>query len=132
MAMRLEVERVAKDWKLTGFFRFSCPHLRRGKCTSAGAASPSRDGISSDCDGQGRRSNGQDHLAATRRALMFRQNVLSSYRVAAQLLHRTGYIREYCICVGANQPDGSDHKYQNNSEHHRIFSDVLPVFVCPK
>lgn len=48
------------------------------------------------------------------------------------LFNRAGDRREYVIGVGADEPDGSNYDHQNDRQHHRVFRDVLTLFVAPQ
>jgi len=45
------------------------------------------------------------------------------------LLDRTGSLRENRACIGAYKPYRANHDHQNDSQHHCVLSDVLPLFV---
>jgi hypothetical protein len=53
-------------------------------------------------------------------------------RATAELLNRTGYVREHIIGIRANQPNGADNDYQNDGEHHGVFRNVLAFVVTPE
>ncbi len=45
------------------------------------------------------------------------------------LLDRASYLREHVVGIRTNQANGANYNYQNDSQHHCIFSDVLASFV---
>jgi hypothetical protein len=47
------------------------------------------------------------------------------------LLNRTSKLREHVAGVRADQSDRAHRDYQDDCEHHRIFSDVLSFFIQP-
>jgi len=53
-------------------------------------------------------------------------------RVHGVLLNRACDGGECIIGVAADQTNRADNEYQDYSQHHRIFRDVLALFVLPK
>ncbi len=53
-------------------------------------------------------------------------------RVHRVLLNRACDGGERIIGVAADQTNRADNEYQDYSQHHRIFRDVLALFVLPK
>jgi hypothetical protein len=49
-----------------------------------------------------------------------------------RLLDGAANIREYIVGVRADEPDCADHDYQNYSQHHCIFGDILTTLIGPK
>jgi hypothetical protein len=47
------------------------------------------------------------------------------------LLQIAGDTGKRIVCVSANQPHRTDHKNEDNGEHHSVFSDVL-TFIAPQ
>jgi len=45
------------------------------------------------------------------------------------LRDRTGNTGEHVVGVSANETYSADYQYQDDSEHDRIFGNVLPLFV---
>jgi hypothetical protein len=45
------------------------------------------------------------------------------------LRDRTGNTGEHVVSVSANETYSADYQYQDDSEHDRIFGNVLPLFV---
>ena len=48
------------------------------------------------------------------------------------LRHRTGDLRENRVDVGTDQADRTNHDYENNSQHHGILCNILPLVVGPE
>src|SRR6266481_4996006 len=48
------------------------------------------------------------------------------------LRDRTGNTGEHVVSVSANETHSADYQYQDDSEHDRIFGNVLPLFVLAK
>jgi len=48
------------------------------------------------------------------------------------LRDRTGNTGEHVVSVSANETHSADYQYQDDSEHDRIFGNVLPLFVRAK
>jgi hypothetical protein len=48
------------------------------------------------------------------------------------LRHRTGDLRKNRVDVGTDQADRTNHDHENNSQHHGILCDILPVIVGPQ
>jgi hypothetical protein len=55
----------------------------------------------------------------------------SDERGAKLLRDRTGNLRKDVIGIRADQPDCTYHDDQNDSQHHRILSDILAMFFAP-
>ena len=52
--------------------------------------------------------------------------------VQSLLPDRTSSGRKHVVCTPSNQSECSNHYYQNDRQHHRIFSDILPLFLRPE
>jgi hypothetical protein len=52
--------------------------------------------------------------------------------VRARSLHCTGYARKYGVRIASYQSNRSNHEYQDNGQHYRIFGDVLALLVPPQ
>jgi len=48
------------------------------------------------------------------------------------LRDRTGNRGKHVVGIPAYQAHRTDHEYQNDRQHHRIFSDVLGFFLQPQ
>jgi hypothetical protein len=48
------------------------------------------------------------------------------------LLNRAGRRRENSVRVRPDQTNRTNHYYQDHSQHHGVFRDVLPLIVCPE
>ena len=46
------------------------------------------------------------------------------------LIHRTGDRGEYVIGIRPDQADRANHDHENDSQHHRIFRDVLSCLIA--
>src|SRR5260370_42135745 len=61
------------------------------------------------------------------------KQLTSARRLPQQdLVNRTGNLGKYVVRVGADKPYRAYHDHQNYSEHHGVFSDILPFFVTTK
>jgi hypothetical protein len=49
--------------------------------------------------------------------------------VVPRLLYGTGHGGECVVGIAPDQTNRADHQYQDDGEHDRVFSDVLPLFV---
>jgi len=50
----------------------------------------------------------------------------------ADLLYRTGNVRENIVRVRADQLDRAHHDHKDHRQHHSIFGDILPRFISPE
>ena len=55
--------------------------------------------------------------------------ISSKTRGTKLLRYGTGNTGEYVISVSSNETNSADYQDQDNSEHDRIFGNVLPLFV---
>src|SRR5713226_6222512 len=70
-------------------------------------------------------------MACSRQLPGERQGVLEQ-TVQSLLPDRTSGGRKHVVCTPSNQSEGSNHYHQNDRQHHRILSDILPLFLRPE
>jgi hypothetical protein len=56
---------------------------------------------------------------------------LGNFRKCA-LLNRAAHLREDIARIGADQTDCAYHNHEHDRQHHRVFGDILTVFVGPE